>query len=96
MLSDLQTFEVASGKISCRCAAAESSCSHSGKLLSDIKVPKVIALLVRVSQVRFGYSKNSLPDLCGIFGGITKRFPVIQPAARDYIINRCKGPTGMI
>jgi hypothetical protein len=42
--------------------------------------------------VRFGNPKDSLSDFRTAGSRIAKLFPVIKPAASDYIVDRCKCP----
>jgi len=65
-------------------------------LLSNIKVPEVIALLVRVRQARLGHPNDSLSDLSATLGSIAKPLPVIKPTASDYVIDCGKCPFRMI
>ena len=44
-----------------------------------MNIPKVIALRVWISQVRFGYLKDSLSDLHTVRGSVAKLLPVIKP-----------------
>jgi len=76
--------------------AIRDPCSHSGKLLSDIKIPEVISLCVRIRQVRFGHSKNTLLDVRATRGCIAKFFPVTKPAASNHVVYCSKGPLIMV
>src|ERR1041385_661798 len=96
MATAVPPTSVAPGRISCKCAAAESSCSQSGKLLSDIYIPEVISLCVWIGQVRFGHSKNPLADVRARRGDITQFFPVIEPTTSDHVVDRGERPVGMI
>ena len=73
-----------------------SSCSHSGKLLSDINVPEVISLRVRIRQMRLGNPKNPLLDVFAARSHIAKLLPIIKPTASDYVIDSGKCPLRMI
>ena len=87
---------VASGRTSCRCATAESTCAHSGKLSSDIKVPEVIALRVWIRQVGSGYPKDTLANVRAACCSIAQLFPVIKLTASDYVVDCGKCPVRMI
>src|SRR5829696_1849716 len=79
-----------------RTHGVESSCSHSGKLLSDIKVPEVISLRVWIGQVRLGYPKNTLLNVFAVRRCVAKLLPVIKPPASNYVVDCCKCPLRMI
>ena len=59
-------------------------------------VPEVIPLRVRIGQVRFGHTKDSLPDVRAARGSVAKLLPVIQPAASDDIVYCGKCPIGVV
>ena len=68
----------------------------SGRLLSDIKIPEVISLCVWIRQVRFDYSKDPLTNIRAGRGDIGQFFPVINPAASDYVVDCGEGPVRVI
>ena len=56
----------------------------------------MISLCVRIGQVRLGYAKDAVSDFRLMRSGVAKLLPVIEPAASDYVIDRCKCPIRMI
>jgi hypothetical protein len=66
------------------------------KFFSDIEVPKVISLCVRIGKARFGDAEDLVADFCVAGGRVAKLFPVIKPAARDYVVDGSKCPAGMV
>lgn len=77
-------------------STAERTCSHSGKLLSDIKVPEVISLRVWIGQVRFRNPKDPLLNIKALRSSVAQLLPIIKPTARDYVVDCRKCPLRMI
>src|SRR5688572_14800268 len=96
MAAAVPPTSVASGRISCRCAAAANNRSHSGILLADIEVPEVVTLRVGVGEVCSTDLENAISHLGLLSCHVPKLFPVIHPAAGDYIVHGRQCPVAMV
>ena len=56
----------------------------------------MIALRIRISQVRLGHAKDPLSELRESRGSVAKLLPVVEPAAGDAIVDCRKRPVRMV
>src|ERR1700684_1590351 len=89
MAAAVPPTRTASGKIRCRCAAEERTCSHSGssKVLFGILPPEMVPLCIRVLHVCKGDAEDIFHDGAVFEGSHTQLGPIRPLAALDHIVD---------
>src|ERR1035437_411471 len=88
MAAAVPPTRTASGKMRCRWAAEERTCSHSGnfEVIFGIVPPEVIPLRIGILRVRESDAEDLLHD-CAVFEGSgTQLSPILSLAAVDQIV----------